>query len=605
MTGCPKCSTVTNQEATDKLLDNKKCHSSAQVQLEKQTAASTAAASEVKKINIAVQKKQQVAAFEDQLFKEEHDKNMAHPDLAPAHYLVTALSNLPYWFLEFKSLIGKTKHPATELLSEGIKYKAKINSPEPESGLEEDHEVEQEGPVLEPELEFADVGLEEQDYVLSEGLANIPDESAVDTESSDDRDHEKDEDYLMELDDDGDNGSDLDSDGEFYLREVCEPSKNPGKAKAAKSIKFQMCNYQFSYIPKAQSLRNVPRRLKEGFSLGGQQSCKAAARNNLSLTSSCQAVEDQDDPLKYTGSEFDEDEPIESVRAAHNVKPAVTTVNIFEPVVPEMSSSGCCVKKIRYNFSFPFLVGQQAPPTLMIGGNTLNQPSIHWATTHKDPFRANSVMEDVVTEIWKVVFSSIANEVDGGSHEAIVHVAADALIDWCSSMGKESLHLVLHAFNEEGVKNEDVCQAAEYYLKNYCFIYQNPDNDTLECGLELIKASHVGLDGSDTDIFNDDALLMLSTEESPKIQSELGFTINWPIQAPTLHQFIKIIPYGHIFDTPDLPSLITMQDTQMQWLGGNQLGGGQQQLAVLMTPSGELFSILQSTRWIGLLVMVM
>jgi hypothetical protein len=31
-------------------------------------------------------------------------------------------------------------------------------------------------------------------------------------------------------------------------------------------------------------------------------------------------------------------------------------------------------------------------------------------------------MEDVVAQIWKMVFPSIANEVDGDSREAIIHV---------------------------------------------------------------------------------------------------------------------------------------------------------------------------------------
>jgi len=44
-------------------------------------------------------------------------------------------------------------------------------------------------------------------------------------------------------------------------------------------------------------------------------------------------------------------------------------------------------------------------------------------------------------------------------------------------MGKEGLRLILHAFNEEGVNQEDAPQAAEYYLENYRFLYQNPDDD--------------------------------------------------------------------------------------------------------------------------------
>jgi hypothetical protein len=89
----PKRSAVANREATDKLLDNRKRRSSAQVQQEKQMAATTAAASEGKKIDLAFQKKQRVAAFEDQLRKEDQqrDKNMAHPHphLVAAHLPVT------------------------------------------------------------------------------------------------------------------------------------------------------------------------------------------------------------------------------------------------------------------------------------------------------------------------------------------------------------------------------------------------------------------------------------------------------------------------------------------------------------------------------------
>ena len=46
-------------------------------------------------------------------------------------------------------------------------------------------------------------------------------------------------------------------------------------------------------------------------------------------------------------------------------------------------------------------------------------------------------------------------------------------------MGKEGLRLLLKAFDEEGVKKEDARQVAEYYLENYRFIYQNPDDDTV------------------------------------------------------------------------------------------------------------------------------
>ena len=44
-------------------------------------------------------------------------------------------------------------------------------------------------------------------------------------------------------------------------------------------------------------------------------------------------------------------------------------------------------------------------------------------------------------------------------------------------MGKEGLRLILHAFVEEEVDQEDAAQAAEYYLENYRFIYRDPDDD--------------------------------------------------------------------------------------------------------------------------------
>lgn len=129
---------------------------------------------------------------------------------------------------------------------------AKRKSPEPESGSDEDREIEPEPeqPVPVPsELEFADIEPGE-DYISSEGLAgDIPDESVVDTESSDghvglhldddmsDGDHEKDEDYVMESDD-GDNASDLDPDDNFDLPSVHETTKKPSNAKFKESFYF-------------------------------------------------------------------------------------------------------------------------------------------------------------------------------------------------------------------------------------------------------------------------------------------------------------------------------------------------------------------------------
>ena len=79
----PKRDAVTNREATDKLLALQKRRSSAQVQQDKESAASAAAAANGQKTTIEAQKKKRVAAFEDQLRREDQhrEKTMSRPDL--------------------------------------------------------------------------------------------------------------------------------------------------------------------------------------------------------------------------------------------------------------------------------------------------------------------------------------------------------------------------------------------------------------------------------------------------------------------------------------------------------------------------------------------
>ena len=62
-------------------------------------------------------------------------------------------------------------------------------------------------------------------------------------------------------------------------------------------------------------------------------------------------------------------------------------------------------------------------------------------------------------------------------------------------MGKEGLRLVLKAFNDDGVTKEDARQAAEYYLENYRFIYQNPDDKTV-CYSSFLSLFVQCLDGT-------------------------------------------------------------------------------------------------------------
>jgi hypothetical protein len=80
----PRRDAVANRDTTDTLLAKQKRRTSAQVQRDKQIAARAAAAAKVEKTTTAAQKRKRVAAFEDQLCREDQqrEKNMARPDLA-------------------------------------------------------------------------------------------------------------------------------------------------------------------------------------------------------------------------------------------------------------------------------------------------------------------------------------------------------------------------------------------------------------------------------------------------------------------------------------------------------------------------------------------
>jgi len=133
MTDRVKRTAVANRQATDKLLDNKKRRSSAQVQQDKQTADAAAAATEVEKTNLEAEKKRRVAAFEDRLRKEDQqrEKNMARPDLVNAlpHSLIVYLSEDPHadsdWIGE-TSHCKPTEHPSHP--REGLQRKGMVHS---------------------------------------------------------------------------------------------------------------------------------------------------------------------------------------------------------------------------------------------------------------------------------------------------------------------------------------------------------------------------------------------------------------------------------------------------------------------------------------------
>lgn len=120
---------------------------------------------------------------------------------------------------------------------------------------------------------------------------------------------------------------------------------NLGKFLQKFNIIIQTLNDRLSHVPEAPLSRNAPKRMRD-FSLVGQtnlrnsNSKKSQVRHLLSIwiqsvnscfflarnTLSREAIEDQDDPLEYAGGEFDEDEPVESVRAARDVKKLAVSV---------------------------------------------------------------------------------------------------------------------------------------------------------------------------------------------------------------------------------------------------------------------------------------
>jgi hypothetical protein len=122
----------------------------------------------------------------------------------------------------------------------------------------------------------------------------------------------------------------------------------------------------------------------------------------------------------------------------------MTTVKIVEPAAfnPSSSAGGRRTKKEKYMLaSLPFPRGAASMSYAREWRKSFKSTLIHWAATLEDPFGTNAVMEDVITEVWKTVFPSIANEVVGGSsRQAIIHLVSacfncrfitKSFITWC------------------------------------------------------------------------------------------------------------------------------------------------------------------------------
>ena len=110
----------------------------------------------------------------------------------------------------------------------------------------------------------------------------------------------------------------------------------------------------------------------------------------------------------------------------------MTSVKIVEhaPVAFDSSSGAGGRRQRKEKFtltSLPFPRGAASTNYYACNWRKLFKSTlIHWAATLQDPFGTNAVngLEDKISEIWKTVFPSIANKVDGSSCQEIIYLVS-------------------------------------------------------------------------------------------------------------------------------------------------------------------------------------
>lgn len=110
----------------------------------------------------------------------------------------------------------------------------------------------------------------------------------------------------------------------------------------------------------------------------------------------------------------------------HCLLQQMTAVKIVEPPALDPSSSAINhrEKKEKYTLaSLPFPRGAASAYTRN-WRKAFKSTLIHWAATFRDPFGTNAVLENIIPEIWKAVFPTIANEVVGSSRQVIIHLVS-------------------------------------------------------------------------------------------------------------------------------------------------------------------------------------
>ncbi|KAF8803015.1 hypothetical protein BYT27DRAFT_7305696 [Phlegmacium glaucopus] len=502
MASRPKRNAVTNRKPTNALLDNTTRQTPAEVKRDKAEAAATAAqASELTAINNAA-KKTRVASHEDRLRKQDEarQKVVTRPDLQSGVHPKSVASNPG----------KKSVDPVVEDFT--VHPKIVLASNVGKRGIVDD-------------LKFTDYAsdtllapdCDDHDAETSDGIVNIPEDSVVDTESSmsdaglglggfldeleSDGDHEQDADYIMS------HKSDVDDSDEFDSRHAeIEHIKNKKKTqrgdfrKAVNEIRNAAPVRGTDTLPPKLKLvtcsENIDKRAKHGEVSGLLPGWKQKLEKDRAKTVAArqaQAVahhDDDDDPLEYAGGEFDNDEPVELIKVARDMKTSgvhakrQTTVKVEMGTAPvslvRTTTGRGRVKKEKFTVtSLPFPRGSGGTAYSQRWRRVFKPSLIEWAATYEDPFGTNAEMDTVVEGLWAQIFPTLATAVvDGGEgRAAIIQVAGDALLNWRSAMGKEGIRIVVEVFNDEGIEQADASEIAKYYLENYRFIYAHPDDD--------------------------------------------------------------------------------------------------------------------------------
>ena len=149
-------------------------------------------------------------------------------------------------------------------------------------------------------------------------------------------------------------------------------------------------------------------------------------------------------------------------------------------------------RKSTLSTTFLFLRDLEKLPTIRSGDDNSRIACTSGLVPFQILFGTNAIMGTKVSEIWNMVYPPLVLEKDDPAWDAICGVvsnlmivhnpleseiwsqAEDALLNWCSSAGKDAIKIIVKVFKENKVSNEEVSEVAEHYLHKFWFIYGNP-----------------------------------------------------------------------------------------------------------------------------------